>query len=420
MRFTLATAIVSVPFFVAAAPQPAKQGGKAIPLFKRSSLVNADMSVNIEALKSDVASTRVKILRGFDNFERNTGALHPSAVKGARKRTSAGQPLDYAVNPNIWFGIIDVGTPPQALVVQFDTGSSDLVLPGVDCDKSCNGHRVYAPDLSETSMEVEEPFFIRYNDGENAFGEQYTDTVSISGLTAIDQTLGAASHYSDGLRFERFLPDGIMGMAFQSISVFNQCPVFQTLVTQGQTNEPVFAFSLAAPGPELYIGGTNPNMYTGDFTWAHVIQHGFWEVNMDNVMRNGEVVLTNVPCIIDTGTALIHGFAEDVETLYAAIGGMPGYNSFYVFPCDAVPNIVFTFGGSPFPISAETLIIGISPDDPAYCVGSIIAGNHRSWIVGSVFLRNFYTAFDVSNMRVGFSTLAQPATPIESPMPVLP
>ncbi|KAF9222774.1 Asp-domain-containing protein [Gyrodon lividus] len=419
MRFTLATVVVFLPFSVAAGSRPAKQGGKT-PLFKRSSMLNADKSVNIEALKSDVASTTAKILRGLDNFEKNTGASHPSAVKDARKRASAGQLLNFSANPNIWFGLIDVGEPTQVFAVGFDTGSSDLVLPGIDCDGTCDGHEMYNPELSETSIGVEEPFFVWYENGGNAFGKQYTDTVSLNGLMAFEQTLGAASHYSDGLGANEFIPDGLMGMAFQSISGFNQSPVFQTLVTQGQTDEPVFAFSLAAPGPELYIGGTNPNMYIGDFSWAHVIQHGFWQVNMDNIMGNGQIVLINVPCIIDTGTDLIHGPPEDVETLYKAVGGILDDRGFYFFPCDLVPDVVFTFGGTPFPTPVEALSIGNDSDDQSYCAGAIVPADIPYWIVGSIFLSTVYTAFDVVNARVGFATLAQPAMPIASPMPVLP
>ncbi|KAF9222845.1 Asp-domain-containing protein [Gyrodon lividus] len=420
MRFTLATIIVFLPFAVAAASRSAKQGGKTLPLFKHSSMVNADKSVNIEALKSDVASTAAKILRGLDNFEKNTGASHPSAVKDARKRASAGQLLSFNPNPNIWFGLIDVGDPIQVFSVGFDTGSSDLVLPGIDCDGTCDGHEMYDPELSETSFDVEEPFIVHYESGDNAFGKQYTDTVSLNGLTAFEQTLGAASHYSDGFAANKYIPDGLMGMAFQSISVFNQSPVFQTLFTQGQTDKPIFAFSLAAPDPELYIGGTNPNMYIGDFSWAHVIQHGFWQVNMDNVMGNGQIVLTDIPCVIDTGTDLIHGPPGDVETFYDAIGGILDDSGFYFFPCDPFPNVVLTFGGTPFPIPADALNIGNDSDDPSYCAGAIVSADIPYWIAGGIFLSTVYTAFDVVNARVGFATLAQHVVPTASSMPVLP
>ncbi|KAF9224584.1 acid protease [Gyrodon lividus] len=410
MRFALARVITALPVFVAAVPQQVKQGGTAIPLTlsKHLSLVNGDKSVNFEALNSHVASTSAKILRGFDNFEKNTGAPH-SAVKGARKRASGGLPIDsLSARPMLWFGTITVGTPPRLYAVEFDTGSSDFVLPGVDCDSSCDGHDLYDPLLSLTSANSKKPFSIEYGNSDSAYGQQYTDNVTIVGLEAIDQTLGVAWHYSRGLQFEEFFPDGLLGMGFQAISVYNESPVFQTLVTQDETDEPVFAFSFAASHPELYIGGTNPDMYIGDFSWAPVIQHGFWEVNIDNVMSNGQVLLTNVAGIIDTGTYLIHGGPSDVANFYQTISATVMHidDDFYAFPCDAVPSVSFTFGGTSFPISAETFNLGTNPFDPSTCVGAIIAGKNKSWIIGSIFLSSVYTAFDLSNARVGFATLA--------------
>ncbi|KAF9220173.1 acid protease [Gyrodon lividus] len=409
MHFTLATAITTLPFFVAAAPQRVKQGGTAIPLFKHSErLVNADNIVDLEALDSHAASTRGKILRGLDSFEKNTGAPHPSAVKRARKRASNGLSLDPFDVGNLWFGAVTIGTPPQTYTVLFDTGSSDLVLPGVDCDNSCIGHALYNPASSTTSVNPGLPFVIHYGMSDSAFGQQHTDNVTIVGLTATDQTFGVASHYSWGLQIRQFSPDGVMGMAFQSVSTYNQSPVFQTLVTQGRTDEPVFAFNLAGPGPELYLGGTNPDKYIGDFSYTQVTEHGYWQVNMDNIVVNGEVLLTNINSIIDTGAALIHGLPEDVATFYEAVGGapLPNYPKFYTFPCDNVPMVSFTFGGTSFPISTDTLIVGLAYEGSSDCIGAIIAENDPYWVVGAIFLENVYTIFDFANVRVGFATLA--------------
>ncbi|KAF9218733.1 acid protease [Gyrodon lividus] len=421
MRFTFALAITALPLFVTAIPQRVKQGGTAIPLSKRSSPVNSDKSFNLEAFKSHVASTRAKILRGFDSFEKNTGASHPSAVKRAQKRASGGfnashpsavkraqkrasgglflDPFDIDQNSDIdiWFGTISIGTPPLTYTVLFDTGASDLVLPGVDCDASCDGHVTYGPAFSSTSVNLSKPFAIEYRNGDTVFGQQHTDNVTIVGLTATGQTIGVASHYSEGLRIDRFPADGLLGMASQSLSEHNQSPFFQTLVTQGQTDESVFAFGFTAPGPELYLGGTNPNMYSGDFTYAQVTEVGYWEVNMNAVVGNGQILLRDVTCIIDTGSSLIHGHLEDVDVFYEAVG----------VPCSDIPSVSFIFGDTSFPIPTETFNKGFDPDDPYYCVGAIVASDDvPHWVVGTAFLNNVYTVFDVGQLRVGFARLA--------------
>lgn len=141
-----------------------------------------------------------------------------------------------------------------------------------------------------------------------------------------------------------------MGMAYQSISDYNSPPLFQTLVAQGQVTEPRFAFKLAESGAELYLGGTNHELYKGYFTYVPVtdevsLKHldvtrllfdgpakGYWQTCVDAVVV-GEcdpIILSDNSAIIDTGTTLIIGNEKDVKAIYAQIPGSqpadPKYN----------------------------------------------------------------------------------------------
>ncbi|KAF9224228.1 acid protease [Gyrodon lividus] len=396
MHFTFATVIAALLFFVDAASQPTKQGGAMIPLSKRSSLLNADKSVNLEALKSHVASTRAKILRGLDNFEKNTGAPHPSAVKGAQKRDSG--PIPLSSGAGFWYGVIEVGLPANTYTVAFDTGSGhvsviyDFFLPGPSCNYGAS--HVYDPSTSFTSADIGEPFIIEYQGGENVSGDLYIDIISIAELET-QQIFGVASHYPDSFSTNVYPADG-------------------NLIDNHEIDEGVFALSLAVSGAELYIGGTNPAMYTGEFAYTPVTVAGLWQVIMENVLGNGETVLSNVGCIIDTGSELIHGLPDDVAALYAAIGGTDASDTvgdgYYAFPCDNVPSVTFTFGGTSFPIPADSLNLGRASSDSSDCIGSILADNSNteSWVIGNAFLQDVYTVFDVDNTRVGFATLRSP------------
>lgn len=61
-----------------------------------------------------------------------------------------------------------------------------------------------------------------------------------------------------------------MGMAYQTISSYNSPPVFQTLLAQKQVTTPVFSFKLSTSGAELFLGGTDSKLFTGNFTYTPV------------------------------------------------------------------------------------------------------------------------------------------------------
>jgi len=105
------------------------------------------------------------------------------------------------VNGDMWIGTISVGTPPQNFtgnivpsfrvidpsqtvsisLVDFDTGSSDLLIPSITCNSTCEGHARYDAHQSTTSYPVNGSFSLCYGDGSTAVGDLYTDNVLIGG-----------------------------------------------------------------------------------------------------------------------------------------------------------------------------------------------------------------------------------------------
>lgn len=91
--------------------------------------------------------------------------------------------------------------------LQVISGSSDLFLPGPNCSENCDGHTTYDPSKSSSSTDLGKTFTLKYGDESTVSGEQWTDTVTISGLTAEKQTLGAATTYSSGFNSTNFPPE---------------------------------------------------------------------------------------------------------------------------------------------------------------------------------------------------------------------
>jgi len=292
--------------------------------------------------------------------------------------------------------------------VGFDTGSSDLFLPGSDCDATCDGHTLYNPSASSTSRDFDQTFQLQYGDGSTISGEQYTDTVTLIGYKATGQRLGAAKKYSSGFRSDQFPADGLLGMGYESLSSYGASSVFQTLVSQGQVSTPVFSFYLAESGSELYIGGTNQNHYTGSFTYMPVTIEGYWQGSFGGISVSGKAVISSESAIIDTGTTQVIGNAQRVQAIYDQIPGSRDIGSgTWTIPCDFDIPVSITFSRKVFQIRPSTFNLGPESSGSSACVGGFGASEGLGfWIVGDVFLQNVYTTFDFGNNRVGFASLA--------------
>jgi hypothetical protein len=89
-------------------------------------------------------------------------------------------------------------------------------------------------------------------------------------------------------------------MGFQSISEHNASPLFQTLVSEGQTSSPVFALKLATHGSELSIGGLDSSLFSGTPTYASVTEEAYWEIVFSSFTVNGSPVAGSAHAIVDS------------------------------------------------------------------------------------------------------------------------
>ncbi|EIN07963.1 acid protease [Punctularia strigosozonata HHB-11173 SS5] len=416
MRNTLSliVMITLLPLLAAGSAIPFDQMQQnSVALTRRWEVQDAEGIVDYQNLQGQMQMTTSKIARGMVAYEKNMGQRHPADLLEHRNLERAVGHDGLADDNNVlWYGTITAGTPAVQYTVDFDTGSSDLFLPGPSCGQTCSGHKVYNPSHSSTSRDLHKTYRLSYGDGSSVRGEQYADAVSITGKKATGQTLGASTQYSSGFQSPRFPADGLLGMGFQSISVYNAPPLFQTLVSQRQISTPIFAFKLAKSGSELTIGGVNNALYRDSFTYVPVTHQGYWQVNMDGVSVNGGRVLGGTSVIIDSGTTLIVGEPHAVQRLYSNIPGAQPANEFgqgfYSFPCANIPDVSLTFGGHQFHLSADTFNLGRESASSNRCIGGVVGQNIGAsfWIVGDVFMRNVYTAFDLGHNRVGFANLA--------------
>ncbi|KAG2143603.1 acid protease [Suillus clintonianus] len=382
-----------------------------IALNSRLSAANGSKVFDSRTVREQLQFVSRKYSATMGAYERNTGSRHPLNgrynARSVAKRTTNGNVSLTNYDADLWYGDIEVGTPPQTFTMLFDTGSSDLFLPSIQCDVSCDGHTQYDPAASSSSKDTGQPFRQQ---------AEYVDDVFVGGYEADDQTIGAAYAYSPEFSKDDFPPDGLSGLGFPEISEFEGSPLFQTLYESGQLPQGVIGFKLSTtPGAsEMLIGGTNTSLYRSDtLTYIPVTQKGYWQVVMDGISRLGQDVIEShaAPAIIDTGTTLVITSDAIAQAYYANIPGATahteGEDTYWTIPCNIINSTVptFIFGGHAFPVSPQTFNLGpdiLSSD----CLAGIAASSEMDFtIVGDVFLQNTYSVFDYRNTRVGFAEL---------------
>lgn len=406
MRLSLATIAAILPFFVAAAPTPrSAPGGVKLPLKK------SIVSMSLDTLKDEITFAMDKYTLGLTNFAANTGSVHALAAKDP-SHTLATVPAPtmatgalQSVHNEIWYATVAVGTPAQYYAVSIDTASADLVLPGPECP-TCDGHVTYDPAYSSTSKSKDHGFSIP----DVAAGSLYTDDLSILGLKANGQTIGVAEAYHTPYHVDNFPADGILGLAFGSISSFNSPSPFQTLVTEGQIASKQFGLRLSDPA-ELTVGGIDATAYTGKVTYIPVTKQGFWQISVDSLTSSASSstpVASSFDAIVDSSTPLILGPADAVSAFYSGVSGATDNgDGTYTVACDAPLSGSITLGGTSFALAADTLVLQSS--ESGTCVGAVAANQnaaHDYWVLGDAFLSNVYSVFDFEKAQVGFATLA--------------
>lgn len=351
---------------------------------------------------------RVKLNKVDDaEYVRNIAAGVNKRPKTFRLGGSTGDIVIEDYQNAQYFGEANIGTPAQTFEVIYDTGSSNLWVPGTACSFiACFGKTKYDHTKSSTYVANGTSFDIQYGSGPVS-GKTSEDTAYLAGFpirgqlfAEIDDVSGLGAAYKLG-KFE-----GILGLAWDSISVNGMKTPFHNLVDMGVLDQDLFAFYLQSEdgaGGELTVGGTDPNHYQGTILWTPLNSETYWRIPMDGMTVNGDSVTSQTSAVIDSGTSLIAGPVLEVKALAKKVGARPFTNGEYKIDCDAdSPDIVYRFSGVDYPLTKSDYIINSGGVCLFGFVGLELPGN-VGWIVGDVFMRKYYSVFDWGNERMGFA-----------------
>jgi cathepsin D len=249
----------------------------------------------------------------------------------------------------------------------------------------------------------------------------------LGGLTVTGQTFAEALH-EPGIAFVAAKFDGILGLAYSSISVDNVTPVWYNLLSQGQVSSPVFSFWLSqnpdsdSAGGELVLGGTDPSRYTGDFMYAPLTSDTYWQFDMADIQVGGTSMgfCNSGPCraICDSGTSLIVGPKDNMDALNKMLGATVE-NGEGIFPdCSVIgslPDIQIVINGNTFTLTPTDYVLQISSEGQTECLSGFMGMDIPPpagplYILGDVFIAAYTTVFDfgaVGVSQVGWARSVQ-------------
>ncbi|XGW09693.1 hypothetical protein V3C99_011736 [Haemonchus contortus] len=169
--------------------------------------------------------------------------------------------------------------------------------------------------------------------------------------------------------------------------------------------EALFAFYVApnsgASGVagELTICGTDPTHYKGNITWVPLVSEEYWTISLGSVYVRGTTLTNGTQNgIVDTGTSYIGGPTDAINE---------GATNGTEIDCNNIsklPAVIFTIGGHDFVLQGSDYVIQNNQTcQLGFTTFDLPSWMGPTWILGEVFLRNYYTVLDHGNKRVGFA-----------------
>ncbi|KAL1409399.1 hypothetical protein Q8F55_003382 [Vanrija albida] len=323
---------------------------------------------------------------------------------------------------------VEIGTPPQTLTLNLDTGSSDLWVFSSDLSAADQAnHDVFDYHKSTTWKPISgATFSVGYGDGSAASGGVGRDVVKLGGLTIPNQAVEIAQTQ---YKFAKGNNDGLVGLGYYTGRHGNK-------VSTGPEKTPVdnlIAQGTLPPGSQLFTSAfystRNPekSFYTFGYIdedlvaqsgqslkWAPIDgSQGYWQFPSTTARVGGKAV-TGIPsnqvAIADTGTSLALVHPAVAKALYAQIPDVvTDRDGFYHFPNSSISKL------PKFEVAVGPNLWTIQPEDLAYLwddadqlwVGGVQALNDGLSIFGDSFLKSVYAVWDRGNNRLGLVSKIQ-------------
>ncbi|KAF9922492.1 Vacuolar protease A [Linnemannia zychae] len=319
--------------------------------------------------------------------------------------------------------LINLGTPLQEFRVVIDLTDSNFWVTSSECvQPTCYLTRTYNASKSSTHRNEDKRLFsIPYV----TQGIVSQDTLHIGDVQIPRQEFGEAMSFSivsPGV----FGFDGTLGLAYDEskpgASVTGKVSPIRNLYSNPQVDEPVFGLYMSprrpnAPQGELTIGGLERRRFQGRLNWHNTLYPGQWIIPLKSAsFASGNHVNTKRDVIyFDDINALLNTFSygilfpeEIAQEINERLGFKANKDGLFIRLCEDIlelEDVVITIGDKEYWFTSEEYLGRSNQDGTCYTAFQTLKGERDGYnaILGNIFLRKYYTAFDFGRHRVGFA-----------------
>ncbi|KAF9899434.1 Vacuolar protease A [Lobosporangium transversale] len=210
--------------------------------------------------------------------------------------------------------------------------------------------------------------------------------------------------------------DGILGLGYDDLAMTGR-PFLLNLKDKGMLKENVFGLYLAKmktnDNSELTLGGLDPKHRKGDIQWHEVTrtQQGEWAIELTAFALKREAFEIDGNAVIDNGfpfIALTRYQAEMINLQIGATKETEKGSGIYTMPCKDIDNLfefIILFGQEEYQLTGREYVLQY---DENVCWSAIVGMDFSKEsgvvaIFGEVFLRKYYSAYDLDHHRLGFA-----------------
>ena len=351
---------------------------------------------------------------------------------------------------SLYFANVTIGTPPQALRLHIDTGSSDL---WINSDKSqfcqqsdqvfeqegevpCSVSGTYDANSSSSYSYVNSEFQIKYADNSGAAGDYFTDNVNIGGASVKGVQMG--------LGYQSSSSEGVMGIGYpslesQAVSLNEQtyANLPQAMVDQGIIRSNAYSLWLndldSSRGTALF-GGVDTDKYHGSLSTLPIqkVQGTYLEMlvtltgvtlvdsgrNTSQVPSGSSSLPTAV--LLDSGSTLSYIPQDIADSIYSSLSSFDvtyDTQEQQTF-CDcnlanSPITVDFIFSGVLISVPMNELVIVVGEDRSgnlvcAFGIFPVPASQSSgeggaTFTLGDTFIRSAYIVYDIANNEISLA-----------------